>query len=751
MSRADNQGKGSRKSPAKPAGKTPAQAGGSKLLLNAAQISQLLAADLLNPFACLGLQRNTRSSVINTFLPGATAAWVSNLAGEVLVPMICLDPAGVFAAKLDGAAVAAGYRLRVSYAGDIVWCDDPYRFPSLLADADIWLFAEGRHEHVWQFLGAQEAVCQGVKGVQFAVWAPNARRVAVLGDFNHYDNRTHVLRCHPGCGIWEMFVPGPGDGAGYYFEVTTNNGQRLQKADPCARAMRGFADVVAEVCVSHYAWQDDAWLQRRAAANSESAPMSVYELHAGSWRRDASGQSLDYVTLAATLLDYVVDMGFTHIEFLPLTEHPFTGSWGYQPVGLYAPTCRFGSPDQLRALIDAAHGRDIGVILDWVPAHFPNDPHGLVGFDGTALYEHADPRKGAHPDWGTLIYNYGRAEVLNYLVSSAVYWVREFHIDGLRVDAVASMLYLDYSRKAGEWLPNVHGGRENLEAISFLQRVNAALKTHCPGVLTIAEESTAWPGVTKPVASSGLGFDYKWNMGWMHDTLSYLARDPVHRQHHHGEITFSMMYAYSEQFVLSLSHDEVVHGKRSLLHKMPGDAWRQFANLRLLLALMWTHPGKKLLFMGCEFGAQKEWDHDGALDWALLAAPAHQGVQRLVRDLNRVYRNYPALHQADHNPSGFEWRDMHNAAESVLAYQRLAEGAANVLVCVNLTPMVRYDYVVTLREAGSYQEIINSDSKYYGGSNVGNSGSLQTVEVNGEHRLQLALPPLGVLLLERQG
>ena len=741
MSSAENQGAGKM---------VVVKPGRSKLFLNGPQISQLLAAEAVNLFACLGLQRNSRSTVINTLLPGAAAAWVCNLAGESLVPMTCLDQAGVFAAKVDGSAVAAGYRFKVSCGKDTVLCDDPYRFSSLLTDADIWLFAEGRHENVWQCLGAQCTEHQGVKGVQFAVWAPNAKRVSVLGDFNHYDSRTHVLRFHPGCGIWEMFVPGPGVGDGYYFEVTTSSGQRLQKADPYAQAMRGFADVVAEVCDSQYVWQDDAWLQQRATANSRQAPMSVYELHAGSWQRDASGEPLDYVELATALLDYVVDMGFTHIEFLPLTEHPFTGSWGYQPIGLYAPTCRFGSPDQLRALIDAAHGRGIGVILDWVPAHFPNDPHGLANFDGTALYEHADPRKGTHPDWGTLIFNYGRAEVINYLVSSAVYWAREFHVDGLRVDAVASMLYLDYSRKAGEWLPNIHGGRENLEAISVLQRINDAVKSRCPGVLSIAEESTAWPGVTKAVADQGLGFDYKWNMGWMHDTLSYLARDPVHRQHHHGEITFSMMYTYSEQFVLSLSHDEVVHGKGSLVNKMPGDDWRRFANLRLLLAFMWTHPGKKLLFMGCEFGAIKEWNHDGALDWALLAAPLHQGVQRLVRDLNRAYRDYPALHRADSEPSGFDWRDMHNAAASVLAYQRLAEGAANVLVCINMTPMVRSDYAVTLRESGTYREIINSDSEYYGGSNVGNVGSLQTIEVNGEHRLRVCLPPLGVLLLVRQ-
>jgi 1,4-alpha-glucan branching enzyme len=614
---------------------------------------------------------------------------------------------------------------------------------------DAWLIREGRHECVWRLLGAHLHTLAGTDGVAFAVWAPNAERVALVGDFNHYDANTHAMTRHDATGIWELFVPGIGVGARYRFDVVGADHVRRQKADPYARAMLAPSDSVAVVTDSRFHWTDAAWLLSRARSHAHT-PVSVYEVHAGSFGAGVGGGVPDYAGLANILLDHVVGAGFTHIQFMPLSEHPFTGSWGYQPIGLYAPTCRYGDADALRSLVDTAHGRGIGVLLDWVPAHFPADDHGLQRFDGTALYEHEDPRLGVHPDWGTLIFNYARAEVVNYLVSNALYWIEEFHMDGLRVDAVASMLYLDYSRKPGEWLPNRNGGRENLPAVTLLQRLNQAIHSRHPGVMTIAEESTAWPGVTRPVADGGLGFTLKWNMGWMHDTLSYFGREPIHRRHHHNEMTFSMVYAYSERFVLPLSHDEVVHGKGSLVRKMPGDRWRQFANLRLLLALMWAHPGRKHLFMGGEIGQPTEWNHDGFIPFDLLSQADHAGVLHLVQDLNRLYRALPALHQADDEPAGFHWLRADDAVHSSLVFCRSASGAPDVVVVVNLTPVVRHDFTLPLPGPGTFREILNTDSAYYAGSNVGNPGSHAARLDRSGHSLQIVLPPLAVVYFERQ-
>lgn len=706
--------------------------------LSAPEIDQLLAAELGELFSLLGLHRRGEATSVRCYFPGADAVTLCH--GDLLIELEHEHEAGLFVSHDPSLARIDSYHYTVHYPGGTQQaCEDPYRFSTTLNEEDTWLFAEGRQQSAWRFMGARSVQKDGVEGTQFAVWAPNAHRVAVIGDFNHYDTRTHVMRHHSGSGIWEMFVPGPGVGAKYRFDIIDAHGVRRQKADPFARAMSDPADTIAVVCADHYEWHDDDWLRSR----NQGDALTIYEVHAGSWRRHGDGRFFSYRELADTLVPYVADLGFTHLEFLPITEHPFSGSWGYQPLGLYAPSARFGSPDDLRYLIDTAHQQGIGVILDWVPAHFPGDDHGLLQFDGTALYEHADPRQGRHPDWGTFIFNYSRAEVISYLVSNALYWIDEFHFDGLRVDAVASMLYLDYSRGAGEWLPNQFGGRENLEAVEFLKTVNGVVHSRHPDILTIAEESTAWPGVSSPTADGGLGFDYKWNMGWMHDTLTYLAREPVHRQHHHHEITFSMVYAFSERFTLPLSHDEVVHGKGALISKMPGDNWQRFATLRLMLAYMWTHPGAKLLFMGGEFGQRQEWNHDAELDWPLLEDERHSGVQKLVRDLNVTYRQETALQPVD---SGFDWLDVDDSPRSLIAFARTG-GAAPIIVCVNFTPVVRTDYELALPEPGDYREIINTDSEYYGGTNVGNTGTLHTYASDGIHRLRLTLPPLAVLLL----
>ncbi len=627
----------------------------------------------------------------------------------------------------------------------------------MLTDYDLHLLGEGRHWKSYEKLGAQLHVADGVAGVNFAVWAPNAEAVSVVGDFNSWDGQRHVMQKRmPSSGIWELFVPGIGAGTLYKYRVHAD-GSFSDRADPYGFGAEVPPRTASKVIdLASYSWRDQEWMGQRAAHNSLSAPLTIYEVHLGSWRRpgNAPHRWLSYAELERELVPYCVEMGFTHVEFLPPSEHPFSASWGYQTIGLFAATSRFGSPEDLMALIDALHRAGIGVIIDWVPAHFPRDGHGLRRFDGTALYEHEDPRKGEHPDWGTLIFNYGRNEVANYLVSSALFWLDHYHVDGLRVDAVASMLYLDYSRKDGEWLPNCNGGRENLEAIDFIKSFNVQVHAHHPGVLTIAEESTAWAGVSRPTYVGGLGFSLKWNMGWMNDTLRYMRHDPVHRKYHHDELTFSLIYAFHENFVLPFSHDEVVHGKGSLLDQMPGDVWQKFANLRLLYAYMWCHPGKKLLFMGSEFGQWQEWNFDESLHWHLLAGEHHRGLSRAVADLNNLVRREPALHELDFDGLGFEWIDCHNWQDSMLAFVRRGSSSRDALVvCCNFTPVLRQGYRLGGPAAGSYEEIFNSDSAWYGGSNAGNGGGLQSSPVphhGREHSLTLTLPPLAVVVLKQR-
>jgi 1,4-alpha-glucan branching enzyme len=624
----------------------------------------------------------------------------------------------------------------------------------MLTDYDLHLLGEGRHWKSYEKLGAQLRAADGAAGVHFAVWAPNAEAVSVVGDFNGWDGRRHGMRRRIPSGIWELFVPALGPGTLYKYRVHAD-GTFSDRADPYgfgAEVPPRTASMVVDL--SSHAWRDQEWMAGRAARNSLSSPMTIYEVHLGSWRRPGEDRHrwLSYAELARELVPYCLEMGFTHVEFLPPTEHPLSASWGYQTIGLFAATSRFGPPQDLMALIDALHQAGIGVIIDWVPAHFPRDGHGLRRFDGTALYEHEDPRKGEHPDWGTLIFNYGRNEVSNYLVSSALFWLDRYHVDGLRVDAVASMLYLDYSRKDGEWVPNRHGGRENLEAIEFLKTFNVQVHEHHPGVLTIAEESTAWAGVSRPTYVGGLGFSLKWNMGWMNDTLRYMRHDPVHRKYHHDELTFSLIYAFHENFVLPFSHDEVVHGKGSLLDQMPGDAWQKFANLRLLYAYMWCHPGKKLLFMAGEFGQWQEWNFDESLQWHLLSGEPHRGLSRAVADLNSLVRREPALHELDFDGRGFEWIDCHNWQDSVLAFLRRGAGGRDCLLVVcNFTPVVRHGYRLGVPQAGGYEEVFNSDSAWYGGSNAGNGGMIQSSPKphhGREHSLTLTLPPLAAVVLK---
>jgi 1,4-alpha-glucan branching enzyme len=624
----------------------------------------------------------------------------------------------------------------------------------MLTDYDLHLLGEGRHWKSYEKLGAQLHVADGVAGVNFSVWAPNAEAVSIVGDFNGWDGQRHAMQKRIPSGIWELFVPGIGAGTLYKYRVKAD-GSVSDRADPYGFGAEVPPRTASKVVdLASYSWRDEEWMAQRAARNSLSAPMSIYEVHLGSWRRPGNTPHrwLTYAEIERELVPYCQEMGFTHVEFLPPSEHPLSASWGYQTIGLFAATSRFGSPEDLMALIDALHRAGIGVIIDWVPAHFPRDAHGLRRFDGTALYEHEDPRKGEHPDWGTLIFNYGRNEVANYLVSSALFWLDRYHVDGLRVDAVASMLYLDYSRKDGEWVPNCHGGRENLEAIEFVKSFNIQVHEHHPGVLTIAEESTAWAGVSRPTYVGGLGFSLKWNMGWMNDTLRYMRHDPVHRKYHHDELTFSLIYAFHENFVLPFSHDEVVHGKGSLLDQMPGDIWQKFANLRLLYAYMWCHPGKKLLFMGGEFGQWQEWNFDESLHWHLLAGESHRGLSRAVADLNNLVQREPALHELDFDGRGFEWIDCHNWQDSVLAFVRRGSNSRDALVVVcNFTPVLRQGYRLGVPAAGSYEEIFNSDSAWYGGSNTGNGGGLQSSPVphhGREHSLSLTLPPLAVVVLK---
>jgi 1,4-alpha-glucan branching enzyme len=694
-----------------------------------------------DPFRYLGPHVENDHAVVRAFLPEASDVEAIDERGHA-ASLARLHEAGLFAGILPRDVTR--YQLRARFGDTVVELQDPYRFPPILSDFDLYLLGEGTHQHLYDKLGAHPMTLDGVEGVGFVVLAPNANRVSVVGDFNFWEPRRHPMRVR-GSGYWEIFIPGAIPGDRYKFDIIGPQGQQLPlKSDPVAFAAEMRPNTASIVV-------DMTRLPQPAPppehVNALSAPISIYEVHLGSWRRTESNEWLSYRELAETLPRYVREMNFTHVEFLPINEHPFDGSWGYQPTGLFAPTSRFGTPEDFSALIDACHREGLGVWLDWVPGHFPDDPHGLGQFDGTALYEHANPLQGRHLDWGTLIYNYGRTEVVNLLVSNARFWLECYGIDGLRVDAVASMLYLDYSRPAGGWIPNKYGGRENLEAIEFLRRFNTEVFARFPEATTAAEESTAWPQVSRPIEFGGLGFGYKWNMGWMHDTLNYISKDPIHRRHHHGDILFGLQYAFSENFILPLSHDEVVHGKRSLLGRMPGDDWQRFANLRAYYAFMFAHPGKKLLFMGGEFGQEREWNHDRSLDWDLLERPAHAGVQALVRDLNRIYRATPALHERDCEAGGFEWLVTDDAGRNVFAWLRKANDARQqCLVVVNFSPNVYRDYRIRVPFPGKWREIFNSDSAFYGGSNVGNTGSVSTSDAL-VPELTLSIPPLATIYL----
>ena len=718
-------------------------------------IESICGASHGDPFAVLGPHRQSNGRVsVRAFIPGATQVLVVVPSTQrVLATLALRHPDGFFERVLS-AALKTPYQLRVRWAdGDESLIEDPYRFGPVLGETDIWLLSEGTHLRPFEVMGAHAVTMLGIPGIRFAVWAPNASRVSVVGDFNAWDGRRHPMRLRRECGVWEIFLPEVQTGAHYKFELRARDGQVLPlRADPYALRAE-LRPATASIVARLPALVEPS--EQRRAANALDAPMSIYEVHLGSWRRktEDGNRWLSWVELADTLIPYALDMGFTHLELMPVSEYPFDGSWGYQPIGLYAPTARFGSPKGFRTFVQRCHAAGIGVLLDWVPAHFPTDAHGLGNFDGTHLYEYADPREGFHTDWNTLIYNLGRTEVRNFLVGNALYWLERFGIDGLRVDAVASMLYRDYSRKAGEWIPNIHGGRENLEAIDFLKRMNEVVGVQRPQAVTLAEESTAFPAVSRPTYNDGLGFHYKWNMGWMHDTLQYMARDPVHRKFHHGEMTFGLAYAFTENFVLPLSHDEVVHGKGSLLGKMPGDRWQKFANLRAYFGFMFGHPGKKLLFMGCEFAQESEWDHDQSLDWHLLSDPLHAGVQQLVRDLNRLYRATPALHQLDFVPGGFEWIDHNDAERSTLAFIRrgVDERSLVVVVC-NFTPSPQGAYRLGVPFAGQYRECLNTDSQHYGGSNVGTPLGVASAQQFASHgrpwSIVLNLPPLATVMLE---
>jgi 1,4-alpha-glucan branching enzyme len=717
-----------------------------------------------DPFSVLGPHPwGKGETIVRAFLPGARRVDVVTRDGTLLGTLQPAHVDGFFEGTIarstgvaperaaPGAPVRSHYLLRIDWPGGVQETEDPYAFGALLGELDLHLIAEGRHFELGRVMGAQPITVDGILGVRFAVWAPNARRVSVVGDFNGWDGRRHAMRLRHEAGIWEIFVPRLQPGEVYKYEILGPHGLLPLKADPVALRTQpppATASVVADASPFH--WTDAPWMRERAARHAADAPISVYEVHAGSWRRGEHGPIEDWDELAERLIPYVRQMGFTHVELLPIMEHPFGGSWGYQPLSQFAPSARYGTPAQFARFVDACHNEGIGVILDWVPAHFPSDEHGLARFDGTALYEHADPREGFHKDWNTLIYNLGRREVQGFLIASALHWLERFHVDGLRVDAVASMLYRDYSRQPGEWVPNIHGGRENLEAVQFLQHLNAVVAERVAGAMMIAEESTAWPGVTRATTQGGLGFTYKWNMGWMHDSLKYIARDPLHRSWHHDELSFSMVYAYSERYMLPLSHDEVVHGKGSLIARMPGDTWQRFANLRAYFGFMWTHPGKKLLFMGGELAQVREWHHDRELDWHLLGDAFHLGTQRLVQDLNGVMRDEPALHVADSEPSGFRWIVGDDRRNSVYAFLRLADGAAPLLVVCNFTPVPRHGYRIGVPGGGRWREILNTDAELYGGSNLGNAGAVlsETHPSHGESEsIVLTLPPLATLIL----
>jgi 1,4-alpha-glucan branching enzyme len=712
--------------------------------------SALLDARHGDPFALLGPHQSGAATVVRVLLPGARAVSVLAPDGRPLAALHADGPGGLFAAVVPGLAASAAYRLRIDWGNHVVEAEDPYRFAPLLGAIDAWLLAEGTHQRPYEQLGAHPMEMAGVAGSRFAVWAPHAQRVSVVGDFNNWDGRRHAMRLRREVGVWEIFIPQVTTGDLYKYELLSAQGEVLRKADPFALRAE-LRPQTASVVQGLLPRADASASPRRAPSRQD--PMLIYEVHLGSWRRHPDGRWLSYQELAEQLVPYVVDLGFTHLELLPLHEHPFDGSWGYQPTALYAPTARFGDAAGLATLVQRAHAAGLGVLMDWVPAHFPADAHALARYDGSHLFEYADPREGWHPDWNTLIYNYGRTEVCNYLAANALYWIERFGLDGLRVDAVASMLYRDYSRAPGAWLPNRHGGRENLEAIAFLRRMNQLVGSEQPQAITLAEESTAFPGVTLPPEAGGLGFHYKWNLGWMNDTLAYMRLDPVYRRHHHDRLRFGLLYAWSENYVLPLSHDEVVHGKGSLLGKMPGDAWQRYANLRLYYGFMWGHPGKKLLFMGGELAQDSEWNADASLPWQLLELAAHAGVQRLVRDLNRVLRHFPALHQLDHEPAGFQWVCHEDAEHSVLAFLRRDLAGHCLLVVCNFTPVVRQGYRlgVPLDAANGrcWREVINTDLPIYGGSGVYNLDQHSAPEpAHGwGQSLLLTLPPLATLML----
>jgi 1,4-alpha-glucan branching enzyme len=725
------------------------------LALPARELDELLALRHASPHSLLGAHPTPAGIVVRAFYPDALEVNLL-VKGREPRPMRKVHSAGLFELLVQDRTKVFPYQLEVQYSGGRAFTlQDPYRFLPTVGEVDLHLFGEGSHERIYEKLGAHVARAGGVSGVAFAVWAPSAQGVSVVGDFNNWDGRLHQMRRLGASGVWELFIPGLAAGALYKYEIRTHASPLpFLKADPYASLMEVPPATSSVVYRSNYRFRDATWMKRRAETEHLTRPLSIYEAHIGSWRRvmEEENRPLTYREMAGPLADYARRMGFTHVELMPVKEHPYSGSWGYQVSAYYAPTSRYGTPDDFRYLVDYLHRQGLGVIMDWVPAHFPKDAFALARFDGSALYEHLDPRLGEHPDWGTLIFNYGRNEVRNFLVANALYWASEFHIDGLRVDAVASMLYLDYSRKEGEWIPNRYGGRENLEAIDFLRELNERIHARHPGFMMIAEESTAWPLVSRPVSDGGLGFDFKWNMGWMHDTLQYFQFDPVHRAFHHSKLTFGLVYAWSEHFILPFSHDEVVHGKGSLVNKMPGDMWQKFANLRALYGYMWAHPGKKLLFMGGELGQWREWNENTSLDWHLLDQPLHAGLHRLVRELNRLYHEEPCLWEADHRPEGFEWIEPDDAPGNTLAFMRISPASGSRLVCVcNFSPLVREDYRLGLPRAGEYRELLNTDAILYGGSGAGGAGPViaEAVPCRGQnYSALLTLPPLACLWFE---
>ena len=703
-----------------------------------------------DPFQILGPHYQKDSVLVRIFSPNTISVTLTNNQQA----MTRVPDSDYFEWQGPASDIPPHYSVTIKYDNQTTQTViDPYSFDPVIPDFDLHLFGEGNHWHIYDILGANPKTVDGIKGIAFGVWAPNASRISIVGNFNNWDGRRHLMRSRGGSGVWELFIPELHDGDLYKFEIVDQNNQLHLKSDPYGREFELRPDTASIIRhKSEFQWNDQAWLNTRADNQWLHQPLSIYELHLGSWRRDDKFHFMNYRDIAHQLVDYLQPLGFTHIELLPITEHPLDASWGYQTIGCFAPTSRFGNADDFRYFVNYLHKNNIGVILDWVPAHFPMDSHGLARFDGTALYEHEDPRKGEHRDWGTYIYNYGRNEVKNFLVANALYWLEEFHLDGLRVDAVASMLYLDYSREENDWIPNEHGGNENLEAIEFIKHLTSVTQQQHMGSLLIAEESTAWPGVSTPTEHNGLGFSMKWNMGWMHDTLNYMSNDPVHRSHHHNKLTFGMMYAFSENFVLPFSHDEVVHGKGSLVGKMPGDEWQKFANLRLLYTYMFTYPGKKLLFMGCEVAQYEEWNHDATLPWNVLNFPLHQGISSIVSDLNQIYKNKSALHYYDFEDQGFSWIDCTDADHSIISYQRKHHGKT-IIVVLNFTPVPRENYRLGAPLPGQYHEILNSDSTHYGGTNVGNSGIIYTENeswMNQPCSLILNLPPLAGIVLEHK-